>query len=762
LVQAVNQLFERAETRNPGGAFALVDRQGRPGLPFEAVQAKGRAECWVTGPERLPAPALSIHAETRAWKAAEALRRGAAHCAEAIVARLADPDAGFMEAGEGHPWVRLAPRDIAVLVRSRREADAVRQALQRRGVASVYLSDQNSVFASPEAADLLLWLRAVASPLDQRLARAALAGGTLGLPLAELARQVHDDAAWDASLALLRQLHGVWQRQGVLVLVRQTLHGRGLPAQWLAQSTGERRLTNVLHLAELLQAASQKLDGGPALLRWFSDQIAQPDGGRDEQIVRLESEADLVQVVTVHKSKGLEYPLVFLPFAASVRRGGQGGDKDGDKGGDETDSQDQDDERVDQEALREDIRLLYVALTRARHALWLGLVPPSATTAKADPQGVGATTVTRSALGWLLAGAEILADETWQIKAPDLPALLGQVWSPQSPELLHLRLAAEEGGVLPCTLWQARSLPPLVLDAPAYQARFERDWAIGSFSAWVRDLDHHDPEDMAFSAVRPESLPAVRPELVEGPAWHHFPRGSEAGRFIHACLQGLAQTGLASVHKASFAEALQRRCELQNPQGQQGRGVWSAETLVPWLQTIVETPLPGLGAPLSAADRVLAEMEFWMPAPTASLQQLDGVCRRHGWPGLDRPALTQGVQNGLMMGFADLVIEHAGRYWVLDYKSNHLGERDSAYTERALVHAVLQHRYDVQAALYLMALHRLLRQRLGAAYAPEHHLGGAMVLFVRGIQGPCAGTVLLPASAAWLADLEGLWAKEAI
>ncbi|MEX8511291.1 MAG: exodeoxyribonuclease V subunit beta [Leptothrix ochracea] len=763
LVQAVNQLFERAEMRNPGGAFALVDRQGRPGLPFEAVQAKGRAERWVTGPERLPAPALSIHAETRAWKAAEALRRGAAHCAEAIVARLADPDAGFM--GVGRPWVRLAPRDIAVLVRSRREADAVRQALQRRGVASVYLSDQNSVFASPEAADLLLWLRAVASPLDQRLARAALAGGTFGLPLAELARQVQDDAAWDASLALLRQLHGVWQRQGVLALVRQTLHGRGLPAQWLAQSAGERRLTNVLHLAELLQAASQKLDGGPALLRWFSDQIAEPEGGRDEQIVRLESEADLVQVVTVHKSKGLEYPLVFVPFAASVRRGGKG---DG-QGGDATDSEDPDDERLDQEALREDIRLLYVALTRARHALWLGLVPPSATTAKADPQGVGATTVTRSALGWLLAGAEIVADDAWQIKAPDLPALLGQVWSPEapaSPELFHLSLATEAGGALPCTLWQARSLPPLVLDAPAYQARFERDWAIGSFSAWVRDLDHHDPEDMAFDSdgagfvsVRPESLPAVHPELVEGPAWHRFPRGSEAGRFIHACLQGLAQAGLASVHTSSFAESLQRRCDLQNPQSPQGGG-WSAETLVPWLQTIVETPLPGLSAPLSAADRVLAEMEFWMPAPTASLQQLDGVCRRHGWPGLDRPALTQGVQNGLMMGFADLVIEHAGRYWVLDYKSNHLGERDGAYTERALVHAVLQHRYDVQAALYLMALHRLLRQRLGAAYAPERHLGGAMVLFVRGIQGPCAGTVLLPATVAWLADLDGLWAKE--
>lgn len=759
LVQAVNRLFERAEARNPDGAFALA------GLPFEAVQARGRADRWVAGPGRLPAPALSIHVETRSWKAAEALRRGAAHCAEAIVARLADVDAGFMVRtdSKGETWVRLAPRDIAVLVRSRREADAVRQALQRRGVASVYLSDQDSVWASPEAADLLLWLRAVATPLDQRLVRAALSGGTFGVPLSELARQVVDDRAWEASLALLRQLHGVWQRQGVLALVRQTLHARGLPAQWLAQDAGERRLTNVLHLAELLQSASQKLDGVPALLRWFADQIAQPErGGRDEQIVRLESEADLVQVVTVHKSKGLEYPLVFLPFAASVWRAAQ----DSADNADNADNADRADSGADSdegeatvaaasEALREDIRLLYVALTRARHALWLGLVPPSASNAKTDPTGTGATTVRRSALGWLLAGAEIRADASWHIKAPELPAWLAQVWS---PELMHLSLTDGESAV-PCTPWQARSLPPLVLDAPAYQAHFERDWAIGSFSAWVRDLAHHDPEDMAFdTAPVPVHVP-VRPEPVEGPAilekpWHHFPRGPEAGRFIHACLQSLAQAGLASVHSPGFAEALQHRCE------QQGRG-WSADALVPWLQTVVDTPLPGLGVALGTVERTLAEMEFWMPAPTASLQQLDEVCRRHGWPGLDRPALTQGVQNGLMMGFADLVVEHAGRYWVLDYKSNHLGAHDRAYTERALVHAVLVHRYDVQAALYLMALHRLLRQRLGAAYEPERHLGGAMVLFVRGIEGPCAGTVWLPASAAWLADLEGLWAKDA-
>ncbi|MDA1587716.1 hypothetical protein PDK27_28645, partial [Bacillus cereus group sp. TH230-1LC] len=195
-------------------------------------------------------------------------------------------------------FVRLRPGDVAILVRQGKEASAVRQALRQRRIASVYLSDRESVFASPEAHDLLFWLRAVAEPLNTRTLRAAFATRLLDLPFADLQQLAHDDALLDQRTAQLHRLHKLWQRQGVLAMLRASLHQLGLPARWLAEPDGERRLTNVLHLGELLQQASATVEGEQALIRWLQESIANPNGDAQAQTVRLESDADLVQVIT--------------------------------------------------------------------------------------------------------------------------------------------------------------------------------------------------------------------------------------------------------------------------------------------------------------------------------------------------------------------------------------------------------------------------------------------------------------------------------
>jgi exodeoxyribonuclease V beta subunit len=141
----------------------------------------------------------------------------------------------------------------------------------------------------------------------------------MGLSFDELAWLASDDEAFDARSELLKELHSLWLRLGVLAMLRQTLYRFELPARWLQDMGGERRLTNYLHLAELLQGASAQLEGEQALIRWLATQIESPGAAGDAQIVRLESDADLVKVVTVHKSKGLEYPLVCLPFGGSFR-----------------------------------------------------------------------------------------------------------------------------------------------------------------------------------------------------------------------------------------------------------------------------------------------------------------------------------------------------------------------------------------------------------------------------------------------------------
>ncbi len=389
LVAAINQLFANAEPVEQGafrfGASPPAARETAGAaddaspLPFLPVAARGRRETLRDG--RGPIAALTLCHDALIGNRPEAQRRFAEHAAERIVVLLDDPATGFDDPLDGFRRLQLA--DITVLVRTGQEAVAIRRALHNRRVPSVYLSDRDSVFASPEAADLLHWLRAVADPFDVRRARVAFATALVGLSLDEIARLGHDDIAFERRVDDLKALHADWRRQGLLPMLRRSLHRLELPARWLGDADGERKLTNVLHLAELLQAASARLDGEQAVIRWFAERLA--DDGQavegDEQVVRLESDAELVRVVTIHKAKGLEYPVVFLPFVSSYReRVRQAGDVVAlpDARGERRLILDVDEDArrlADLQEDQEDVRLLYVALTRARHALWLGVAP---------------------------------------------------------------------------------------------------------------------------------------------------------------------------------------------------------------------------------------------------------------------------------------------------------------------------------------------------------------------------------------------------
>ena len=741
LVDAVNHCFAHAEQARPGAAFLF--RQAEQGdftpLPFVRVQAKGRSErlCTSAGPM---AP-LTLVQDTQLQSSASIRQQFAERCAEHIVGWLNDPLAGFERHDAAR--LRLCPKDIAVLVRTGKEAAAMRRALQRRGVASVYLSDKDSVFQSQEAADLVHWLRGVAQPTDAALVRAALAVPSLGLDLAALAELASDDEAFEMRSTQFRELHAVWQNQGVLAMLRQSLHRFALATAWMAQGDGERRLTNFLHLAELLQSASHTLEGESALIRWLRRQLGDSAERNEEQIIRLESDADLVKIVTVHKSKGLEYPLVCLPFATSFREVSRKLVKSlslPDAQGQRQlllDLSDQDLERAELERLREDLRLLYVALTRARHALWIGFASVRVGNAKACQSH-------KSAIGYLL-GSQAMEPEGWSATLTQLAR--------QCPGItLHI-----DTSQAPCSTLQARADNDPLQAPLTYQANFDRDWSIASYSRITRDAKAHAStlaplqtrraaDDEWLEPGAPTPLPATTSTL---PIWHSFQRGPLSGNFLHDQLEWLAAEGFASARQEDTTRRLQQRCE------RAGHSEHAA-ALTAWLQTVVQTPLPGPAAALADLVAPRAELEFWLPTAALDTRQVDTICQAHLLQGVPRPALQTTLLHGMLMGFADLVFEHQGRYWVLDYKSNHLGNDDAAYSQAALASAMATHRYDVQAAIYTLALHRLLQSRLGAAYQPEQQLGGAVYLFLRGIHGPCQGCCVLRPSLGALTELDAM------
>jgi exodeoxyribonuclease V beta subunit len=211
-------------------------------------------------------------------------------------------------------------------------------------------------------------------------------------------------------------------------------------------------------------------------------------------------------------------------------------------------------------------------------------------------------------------------------------------------------------------------------------------------------------------------------------------------------LQWLATENFDLPTNALTQSRLERRC------ARAGRSE-QTDDVVGWLRTLLQTRLPGLEIALPELTQMLPEMEFWLPSHALNTRTLDQLCCTHLLAGIPRAALPERQLQGMLMGFTDLVFEHQGRYWVLDYKGNYLGNSDAAYTASAMAQTMAQHRYDVQAALYLLALHRLLQARLGANYQPEMHLGGAIYWFIRGVQSADKGVLQIPYTPALLDGL---------
>jgi len=625
----------------------------------------------------------------------------------------------------------IAPGDMAVLVRSHAHAKAMQTSLSARQLPSVFLSDNANVYQSEEAQDLWRVLRAVASPRQTSWMRSALVCRLWGYSKAQLPGVLQDAAHADVLAESGQRWLAQWQKHGVLPMLYSWMHEQHIAARLLAMPEGERRLTNLLHVGELLQDASQHLQGPEALLRYLQDQLQANSSNPETQKMRLETDDQCVQIITFHKSKGLEYPLVFVPFLGSFSAQEKGSAKPTD-----------DDEAPDltESTVDEDMRLLYVALTRAKRGLWLGLAPT-----KYAVMGSKGKEVKRSAVSRLLN----------RQSRDDLEQRLHAAWGPCEDIAISLMPEPQR------TPYQSHSVQVQAQAALSPKRTAHKFWWTASFSSLTQGLE--------TDATHPSSASPSASSL----AWQSFPAGAAYGTLLHDLLQYQAQNAwplaqaaeLTSVTQQQAWQALVKRKTdyLQLPLPAQAM-------LLPWLEKIISTPLPLLSADtapeLLAAPLVLqrlqpehlwAEMEFSLPVGQLSSMELDGLIQRHVLPGQGRPALQAKVMQGMLTGFMDVVLQHEGRFWVLDYKSNLLND----YSPQPLSEAILAKRYEVQYVLYTLALHRLLQSRL-PNYHYEQHMGGAVYLFLRGVDSPQAGVHALRPAWALIDELDQLFAKTAL
>jgi exodeoxyribonuclease V beta subunit len=742
LVLALNTLFERA-----AAPFLL---EGIPYLSMRSAQETAR----LTRPGGGAVDPLQVVFVPRTDGAKPITKERASDLVPRLVAaeiaRLLD--AKLEIGGE-----RLRPGDVAVLCRTNLQAALVQKALRALSIPSVRQGD-DSVFDADEASELEQVLRAVAEPGDASRLRCALVTGVIGLDAAALRALGSDEDGWDVWAARFRSWHDTWVGRGFMAAFRRLLDDCRVVPRLLAEEGGERAATNLLHLAELLQGESMRSHRGPlALVDWLALMRSDPEArqqGSEAAEVRLESDAHAVQLTTVHRSKGLEYGVVYCPFLwdgtllsendkSWIRFHRDDAERTlcFDVGAAKDPEHTARIELSEREALAESLRLLYVALTRARHLctiVWGNFN-------KGDT----------SPLAYLLhqTGARENA------ATDDLAAFVQQRFAKLSDEAIRADLRAladASGGRIAVRDVSADDPPPYRPDETAPSALAAREasrelsqsWRMSSFSALVASRDRlgqraeegvdHDAQEVADDGegaapiVGGTAVPRSPRILLD-----EFPGGARAGQLVHDVFEHL-DFGADDATIAAVIEKRSRRHRLPKA---------SLAPLGTAIRDVLDAPLlaaPGAALRLASVEsaRILREMPFTMPVAQTRARALDAAALAEAFETLGSPAARAYAPvlrrigfpelRGYLTGFIDLVFEHEGRWWVVDYKSNHMGGHAEDYAPPALAAEMARHHYVLQYHLYAVAVHLYLMQRI-AGYDYDRDVGGVLYLFVRGI-----------------------------
>jgi exodeoxyribonuclease V beta subunit len=666
------------------------------------------------------------------------------------------------KAGSGNS--KILPSDIAILVRTNREARLMQQALNSCRVPSVLHSGED-LFASQEAREMEIVLSGVAEPNNLGKVKTALITNIIGLSESEVQELDNQSAAnqptieaWQA--AFFHYFH-LWQHHSFIRMFWAFMQINRVRVRVLGYENGERSLTNILHLAELLHhAAEEKKLTITGLLRYLRERLSNPHAPDIEQQLRLESDADRVRIVTIHKAKGLEYPIVFCPFAwegtrLSSKKGflfhpreetTQNAKLVFDAGSADLEKHL---ELALQEELAENLRLLYVSLTRAVHRCYFAWGAFSGADTSAPAYLLHQPRVAASNKVVLNPGEELsslIRKTACRFKNLTDQEIIAELQEFVDQAGGDLKLSIKDECPEPTNYRQADTNEQLL--CRKLTGKINTDWRISSFSSLTSKRQTFRGSDLLPDRDAEMQVPLnTLPVSVKGDAEQTiltFPRGARAGIFFHELFEQLNFNSADKSHQEELitAKLMDYGYELS----------WHPvimNMLDNALHVNLHAKIPELQMSKVPNSSRINEMEFYFPLSSVTPSSFTKIFAKDTSPSI--PALqeisgqlgrlTFSPLKGFMKGFIDMVFEYGGKYYLLDWKSNYLGNRLEDYHQSKLAGVMQSRYYFLQYHIYCLALHQYLQNRL-PGYQYDSHFGGIFYIFLRGVdrhRGPDYG-----------------------
>ncbi len=604
---------------------------------------------------------------------------------------------------------KIEAKDIAILVKTGRQAIKIKKALATRGISSALIL-RESVFCSEQAREINCLLDTLIDSGNNKKLYSLLATDLFCWRADEIYNLQNNNQQLIKLLEQIKKYHRMWKKSGILAMFFEVLTDQKSLDKNILDSFGTRKITNWLHIVELLQAKASQHGSFTQVVNWLQDQRYQAVNNHsneaEEHQLRLESDSDLVRIVTVHKSKGLEYPIVFLPFMWSVpsqRKLPDSYSYHDDEGYKHVMLMDESQRtRWHKENLAEEMRLLYVAMTRAKFRCYLawGHISGAANSAVAN---------------CLYENIRLQSEFPKKfdgISETDFLEPFNQLNCGE--ELVHIKFNNEK--ISDDIIVLSNGKKDEFQAALKISRSIKQDWQVSSYSKIVSTAKHkqHNP----LVNIERTHL-SILDKNMESLTRFNFPKGAKPGNFLHDILEHQI------FNQPIDQNNLEKRCL------QYGYELKWLPCLTEWLVDILKADIDGFSLSELMEENKLSEMEFLIATNKVRSKELNYLLQKNHYlkDGQNFESLSI---KGYLTGFIDLVFKRNGQYFVADYKSNYLGPSRIDYSKENCGEAMLNHNYHLQYLIYTLALHRYLKNKI-KKYNYDKDIGGVYYLFLRGL-----------------------------